>query len=147
MGGGKPGNTVITLTVDTEGLIADPNNVNNYVVFTDNQSDPAENPGHPETYVSTVNKGATCEWQGVPKQGTDLINITGVFKKASGGKDILKTPIPPGLQENPNKPSRKVLKAKVNGKYLPGNEEYTVNFTINDGPIIFPVDPKIKMNA
>ncbi len=146
MGGGKPGNTVITLTVDTEGLIADPNNVNNYVVFTDNQSDPAENPGHPDAYVSTVNKGATCEWQGVPKQGTNLINITGVFKKVSGGNDILKTPIPPGLQENPNKPSRKVLKAKVNGAYLTGYKKYTINFTINDGAIIYPVDPKIQMN-
>ncbi|WP_299122983.1 hypothetical protein [uncultured Winogradskyella sp.] len=145
MGGGKPADTVITLTVDTEGLMADPNNVNNYVVLTDNQSDPAENPGHPETYVSTVNKGATCEWQGVPKQGTDKIDITGVFKKASGGNDILKTPIPPGLAD-PQKGGRKVLKAKVNGKYLPGNEEYTVNFTINDGPVIYPVDPRIKMN-
>lgn len=140
-GNGKPTNTIITLTVNTDGITT--SNVNDHVVFTDNQSDPAENPGHPETYVSTVNKGATCEWQGVAVNGRDEINIATVVKKAAGGNDILKTPIPPGLQ-NPKGGNK--LTARVNGAYLSGNEKYTVSFTINDDSTVYPVDPSLRMN-
>jgi len=148
--GGKPGNTVITLTVTTEGLTTDPTNINNHVKFTDNQSDPAENPGHPDTYVSTVNvstaqKPITCQWQGVAANGTDEINIISVVKKSPSGKDILKTPIPPGLQD-PRKGRGKLLTAKIRGNYIDGTEPYTVSFTINDNSTVYPVDPKIKMN-
>lgn len=140
---GKPADTIITLTVTTDGITTDPTNINNHVVFTDNQSDPAENPGHPDTYVSTVNKGRSCEWQGVAANGTDEINIASVVKKSPSGKDILNTPIPPGLQ-NPNGGNK--LTARVRGNYISGNEPYTVSFTINDNPTLYPVDPKIKMN-
>ncbi|TPV33429.1 hypothetical protein FJ651_10100 [Paucihalobacter ruber] len=141
--GGKPANTIITLTVTTEGLTTDPDNINNHVVFSDNQSDPLENPGHPETYVSTVNKGATCEWQGVAANGRDIINILSVVKKNPDGIDILNTPIPPGIQDP--KGGGKKLTATVRGNAINGDEPYTVNFSINDSPIIYPVDPKIRM--
>ena len=141
---GKPANTIITLTVTTEGITTVPTNINNHVVFTDNQSDLAENPGHPDTYVSTVNKGQPCEWQGVAANGTDKINIISVVKKNPSGKDILNTPIPPGL-ENP-KGGGKILTARVRGNYIDGDEPYTVSFTINDDPTVYPVDPKITMN-
>ena len=149
--GGQTANTIITLTVDTQGLTTDPSNINNHVVFTDNQSDPKENPGHPETYVSTVNmstdkKPVTCQWQGVPKQGTDEINIISVVKKTPNGKDILKTPIPPGLQD-PRKGQGKTLTAKIRSSYIDGDEPYTVSFTINNSPTVYPVDPRIKMKA
>ncbi|MCA0132757.1 hypothetical protein [Winogradskyella alexanderae] len=145
MGGGKPANTVITLTVDTDKLVSDPENVNKYVVFTDNQSDPAENPGHPETYVSTVNKGATCEWQGVAKNGRDVINIDTITKKSTNGKDLLNTPIPPGLQ-GPKGGGKKIT-ARVRANYLDGDEPYTVAFNIGENPFVYFVDPRIKMNT
>mgnify|MGYP006175355899 FL=1 len=145
MGGGKPGNTVITLTVDTDALRTNPGNINNLVVFTDNQSDPDENPGHPEAYVSTVNKGSTCQWQGVAKNNTDIINILSIVKKDAGGSDILNTPIPPGLQ-GPNG-SGKTITAVVAGNAVTGEELYTVTFSINSDPTVYTVDPKLQMNA
>jgi len=145
MGGGKPGNTVITLTVDTVGLIANPGNINNLVDFTDNQSDPAESPGHPEAYLSTVNKGSTCQWQGVPKNTKDIINILSVIKKDVGGSDILNPPIPPGLQGSGS--GGKTVTAIVAGKAVTGYELYTVTFSINSDPTVYTVDPKLQMNA
>lgn len=144
MGGGKPGNTVITLSVDTVGLIANPGNINNLVVFSDNQSDPAENPGHPEAYLSTVNKGSTCQWQGVATNTTDIINILSIIKKDAGGSDILNIPIPPGLQ-GPNG-GAKTITAVVTGSAVTGDELYTVSFSINSDPTVYKVDPKISMN-
>lgn len=144
MGGGKPGNTVITLTVDTVGLIANPGNINNLVVFTDNQSDPAENPGHPEAYLSTVNKSSTCQWQGVAANSKDIINILSIIKKDAGGSDILNTPIPPGLQGPSG--GGKTITAIVAGKAVTGVELYTVSFSINSDPTVYTVDPKISMN-
>lgn len=145
MGGGKPGNTVITLSVDTVGLIANPGNINNLVVFSDNQSDPAENPGHPEAYLSTVNKGSTCQWQGVATNTTDIINIMSIIKKDSGGSDILNTPIPPGLQ-GPNG-GGKTITAVVTGSAVTGDELYTVSFSINSDTTVYTVDPRLQMNA
>lgn len=145
MGGGKPGNTVITLTVDTEGLIANPDNINNLVVFDDNQSDPKENPGHPETYLSKVNKGSICQWQGAAKNTKDIINIFSVSKKDEGGSDILTTPIPPGLKGGPN--GGTTITATVVGNAVTGEELYTVTFYIgSDIDTVYTVDPKISMN-
>lgn len=145
MGGGKPGNTVITLGVDTVGLIANPGNINNLVVFSDNQSDPDENPGHPEAYLSTVNKGSTCQWQGVATNTTDIINILSIIKKDAGGNDILNTPIPPGLQSSGS--GGKTVTAIVRGNFINGDELYTVSFSINSDPTVYTVDPRLQMNA
>jgi hypothetical protein len=144
MGGGKPGNTVITLTVDVDALRTNPGNINNLVVFSDNQSDPAENPGHPEAYVSTVNKSSTCQWQGAAKNTTDIINILSIIKKDPSGNDILNTPIPPGLQGSGS--GGKTITAIVRGNFINGDEPYTVSFSINSDPTVYSVDPKLQMN-
>ena len=141
--GGKPGNTVITLTVTTAGLTTDQTNINNHVVFTDNQSDPKENPGHPDTYLSTINKGKICQWRGVSNPAGDKINIIKVTKKDDGGNNLLMLPIPAGVGDDG---SAKILTAQISEKALTGDELYTVTFTINDDPTEYPVDPKIRMN-
>lgn len=141
MGGGKPGNTVITLTVDTDALISDPSNIKNCVVFSDNQSDPAENPGHPETYVSTVIKGSSCTWQGVAKNGRDTINITDVAKKSvDGGADILEEIALGDPFDDPK------VTAKVKNKDITGPESYNVTFMINKNESqVYTIDPRLKM--
>ncbi|TCK69316.1 hypothetical protein DFQ05_0837 [Winogradskyella wandonensis] len=143
MGGGKPGNTVITLTVDTDNIQPNEQSIKDNVVFTDNQSDPAENPGHPEIYVSTVIKGSTCTWQGASKNGRDTINITVVAKKSlDGGADILEEIT---LGDPINEP--KVI-AKVKNKDIKGPESYFVTFIINkNASQPYTVDPKLQMKG
>ena len=63
--------TLVTLTVDTATI--NQNNKNSKVDFTDNQGDPAENPGQPNNYVSSVNKGARITWSATSKNDTDRV--------------------------------------------------------------------------
>ncbi|WP_179007033.1 hypothetical protein [Winogradskyella forsetii] len=141
MGGGKPGNTVITLTVDTENIKPNEQSIKDNVVFTDNQSDPAENPGHPDAYVSTVIKGSSCTWQGVAKNGRDTINITDVAKKpVGGGADILEEIALGDPFDDPK------VTAKVKNKAITGPESYNVTFMINKNESqVYTIDPKLKM--
>ncbi|WP_370391241.1 hypothetical protein [uncultured Winogradskyella sp.] len=141
MGGGKPGNTVITLTVDTENIQNNEQSIKDNVVFSDNQSDPAENPGHPETYVSTVIKGSTCTWQGAAKNKRDKVNITLVAKKpVGGGADILEE-ITLGDPINDPKVTATVKNADINDP-----ESYNVSFIINDNTNqVYTVDPKLQI--
>lgn len=141
MGGGKPGNTVITLTVDTENIKPNTASINENVVFSDNQSDPAENPGHPETYVSSVIKGSTCTWQGVAKNGRDTINITDVAKKpVGGGADILSEITLGDPIKDPN------VTSTVKNSDINGTESYNVSFIINKNDSqVYTVDPRLKM--
>lgn len=136
---GKPTNTTVTLTVETNGITQ--GNKNDHVTFTDDQGDPGENKGHPDLYVSTVNKGARITFKGVPKSGSDTINITSVVKKPTSTNDILVQPIA-GATNNPNGGDE--LTAVVAGRQITGNEYYTVSFNINGGPE-FPIDPQLKM--
>lgn len=140
--GGKPTNTIITLEVDTDALIANPSDINNCVVFSDNQSDPAETPGRPDLYVSTVNQGATCTWQGVAKNKRDKINITVVAKKTKGGgADILEEITLGDPINDPN------VVAKVKNAKISGEECYNVTFIINKNTSqSFKVDPRLKIN-
>jgi hypothetical protein len=139
----KPHKTVITLTVDTENLIADPANKNKYVTFSDNQGDAAETPGDPGDYESTVIKGLTCEWQGVAVNNRDKVNITDVSKKAEGGgADILEEI---ALGDPFDEP--KVI-AKIKNKDIDGFEYYNVTFMINKNEsLVYTIDPRIKMKA
>ncbi len=139
-GNGKPTDTVVTLTVNTTGITE--TNRNDMVTFSDNQSDPAENPGHPETYLSTVNKGAKITWVGASVNGTDVINITSVVKKQNGGADILKS-IGGPLKGSDGKDT---VTAVVTGQPQTGEETYTVSFNINGGTTVYPMDPRLKMN-
>lgn len=137
----KPHKTVITLTVDTENLIADPANKNKYVTFSDNQGDAAETPGDPGDYESTVIKGLTCEWQGVAVNNRDKVNITDVSKKAEGGgADILEEI---ALGDPFDEP--KVI-AKIKNKDIDGFEYYNVTFMINKNEsLVYTIDPRLKM--
>ncbi len=141
--GKNPTPTVITLHVDTDKLISDPTNKNDYVVFTDNQSDPAETKGHPETYVSTVNKGLSCDWQGVADNKRDKVNITDVSKKAiGGGADILGEITLGDPFTDPK------VTASVKNKAIKGFEYYNVTFMINKNESqVYTIDPKLKMKG
>jgi hypothetical protein len=140
MGGGKP-STVITLTVDTENIQPNEESIKNNVVFSDNQSDPAENPGHPDTYVSTVFKGSTCTWQGASKNGRDTVNITVVAKKPNGGADILSEIT---LGDPINDPK---VTSTVKNEDIKGTESYYVTFIINkNASQPYTIDPRLKIN-
>lgn len=141
MGGGKPADTIITLTVDTDNIQNNEQSIKDNVVFSDNQSDPAENPGHPEKYVSTVNKGHKCTWQGAAKNKRDKVNITVVAKKpVDGGADILEEIT---LGDPINDP--KVI-ATVKNADIKEPECYNVSFIINDNKKqVYTVDPRLKI--
>jgi hypothetical protein len=137
----KPHKTVITLTVDTENLIADPANKNKYVTFSDNQGDAAETPGEPGDYESTVIKGLTCEWQGVAVNKRDTVNITDVSKKAEGGGEDILEEITLGDPFDEPK-----VTAKIKNKDIDGFEYYNVTFMINKNEsLVYTIDPRLKM--
>ncbi|WP_411895137.1 hypothetical protein [Winogradskyella sp. A2] len=140
--GGKPADTVITLTVDTDKIQPNKQSIIDNVVFTDNQGDPDETKGRPDLYVSTVNKGATCTWQGAAKNKRDTVNITEVSKKSEGGgADILAEITLGDPIADPN------VTSKVRSDAISGEECYNVTFIINKNPSpTYTVDPRIKMN-
>jgi len=138
----KPHNTVITLTVDVDNLIADPDNVDKYVEFSDNQGDAPETPGQPGNYESTVIKGLACEWQGVVKDNKPgQINITDVSKKAvGGGADILAEITLGDPFDDPK------VTASVKNEDITGYEYYNVTFMINKNEsLVYTIDPKLQM--
>lgn len=140
----NPPPTVITLTVDTDKLISDPAKKNDYVVFSDNQSDdPGETKGHPETYTSTVMKGLSCTWQGVSLNKRDKVNITDVSKKSEGGGADILEEIALG---DPFKDPK--VTAKVKNKDIVGPEYYNITFMINGNEsLVYTIDPILKMRA
>ncbi len=133
--------TVIILTVDTENIEPNKQSIIDNVVFTDNQGDPGETKGRPDLYVSTVDKGSTCTWQGVAKNGRDTINITVVAKKAvGGGADILSEITLGDPINDPN------VTSTVKNIDITGTESYNVSFIINKNDSqVYTVDPKLKM--
>lgn len=129
--------TSVILTVDTNTI--NQNNKNSKVDFTDNQGDPAENPGQPNNYVSSVNKGARITWSATSKNGTDTVNITDVSKKSvGGGSDIL---------QSIGAPTNGQITALVKNVQVTGYESYNITFNINgDTSNPFTIDPKLQMN-
>lgn len=141
--GRKPDKTVITLTVDTDKLISDPTNKKKYVTFSDNQGDDPETPGQPDKYVSTVNKGFSCEWQGVSVNKRDKVNITDVSKKSEGGGADILGEITLGDPFNDPK-----VTASVKDSDIKGFELYDVTFMINKNEsLVYTIDPKLKMRG
>ncbi len=139
----KPHKTIITLTVDTEKLIADPTNKDKYVTFSDNQGDAAETPGQPGDYESTVIKGLSCEWQGVSVNKRDKVNITIVSKKATGGGADILAEIALGDPFDDPK-----VTASVKNIDIKGFEYYNVTFMINKNESqVYTIDPKLKMKG
>jgi len=140
--------TVVTLTVDTKNISQ--SNKNSSVVFTDNRSDPAENPGDPKDYVSTVDLGKNITWSGVPDPNAsnpgDSVQVIFVLKKpgSSGGADILKQNYNPGTTIS----GITTVTANIKDKNQTGIESYYVIFTVNNdtgNPYI--IDPQIKMST
>ncbi len=76
---------IITVTVDTEKI--NKSNVNETIVFTDNLSDPLSFVGHPDKFVSFIEKGQTLVWQAVAKNGDAPVYIQNV--KQDGGSKII----------------------------------------------------------
>lgn len=131
--------TYILLTIDTKTI--NQNNIDSKVVFSDDRSDPAENPGDPASFSSVVNKNMKVYWSGVAKDTTsgDVVNILGVYRKPNGGAEILES-----IGKDPNKNG--VVVGKVKNKTVSGFEYYSVEFEINqDTLMVFLVDPKLKM--
>ncbi|WP_411767578.1 hypothetical protein [Winogradskyella sp. A3E31] len=132
----NPTNTVVTLLVNTATI--NQNNKNSKVTFSDNQGDPAENPGNPNVYYSSVNVGAQISWIGQSENGTDTVQITSVSQKTTdGGSDILQS------IGNPNNGQVTAIARSV---YVSGDENYNVSFTINNNTSNpYTIDPKIRM--
>ncbi|TVZ27633.1 hypothetical protein JM83_2683 [Gillisia sp. Hel_I_86] len=131
--------THILLTIDTENI--DEGNLNATIVFSDDRSDPSENPGNPEKFTSVVDKNMKIYWSGIPKDenSTDVIYILEVIRKQQGGAEILKKTF-----KDPNKDG--VVVGKVKNKKVEGFEYYSVKFSINGTTVrTFEVDPKLKM--
>lgn len=134
--------TQVTLTVDT--LNINQSNRNDCVTFSDNRNDPAEHPGHPKDYVSTVDKGKNITWSGTPDPKSSLpadsVQIIYVLKKpgTSGGADILQNDYNPG--------DGVTVQANIKDKDQTTNESYYIVFTVNnltENPYI--IDPQLKM--
>lgn len=140
----NPNNTEVYLTVDTAHITEA--NKNDKVTFTDNQTDPAdpdpaETPGSPSTYVSSVKRGSQISWSAVAENGTTIVSITSVTKKADSPVDI--------LQEIGN-PNDGVVTAVVNGSPpvpATAEETYSVSFSFTgtNGLESFTIDPRLKM--
>ena len=131
--------THILLTIDTRTI--NQNNINTKVVFSDDRSDPSQNPGDPESFTSRVDKNMKVYWSGVAKDTSsrDEVNILGVYRKPDGGAEILES-----LGKDPNKDG--VIVGKVKNKNVTGFEYYSVEFEINKDTLqVYLVDPKLTM--
>ncbi len=131
--------THILLTIDTKTI--NQNNISAKVVFSDDRSDPIQNPGDPASFTSVVNKNMKVYWSGVAKDTTsgDEVAVLGIYRKPDGGAEILES-----LAKDPNKNG--VVVGKVKNKNITGFEYYSVEFRINEDTLrTFLVDPKLKM--
>lgn len=138
--GNKPVNSTVTLTVDTVNITEATKNAN--VTFSDDQGDPAEIPGQPGQYESTVNRNAQIIWTGRAANGTDTVCITDVSKKAvGGGSDILVAPI--------GRPVSCQVTGRVVNAQIAGDEFYTISFNVIRAGVTtgYSIDPKIRMNT
>lgn len=137
----NPRNTNVLLSVNTQSI--NQQNKKNMVVFSDDRSDPAENPGHPETYVSTVNRNMRVSWSGLTSSpnSTDTVSITDVSKKTNGGgSDILQDT----SFGDPNGDG--IVTGQVKDEDVTGDENYNITFIINGNTTDpFTIDPKLQM--
>ncbi len=128
-------NTEITMLVDTKNI--QPNNVDQHVRFKDNRKNP--HPSPPENFTSLVNPKFDVLWNAVADNGAqDTIQITQIGQKVkNGGVDLLKGP--------PQTNGANGALGKVKDQYVEGQENYFVNFKINDTGPEYHVDPKLVM--
>lgn len=146
--------TDVTITVDTGAV--NQNNKNSKITFSDNRSDPAENPGDPTNYVSTVSSKKKITFTAVVKDtGTypdDSVAVKLVSKKTTGGGEaILKK------DSYSDKDGNGVVVGQVRDDKISGTEQYTVKVEVTtnrgngDGHVIstntYDIDPKLEMNT
>lgn len=132
--------TNVLLTIDTKTI--NENNVDSKVVFSDDRSDPATNPGNPESFTSIVDKNMKVYWSGVPQDSdsNETIDIIAIYRKPEGGAEILESTF-----RDPNRDG--IVIGKVKNRNVSGLEYYSVVFRINgETPRTFVVDPKLQMN-
>lgn len=139
--GGRPvKDTVIYVTVDTKNISE--GDVDQHVEFSDDRNDPEQEPGKPQDYVSTINPGKKVYWRGVakdPKSG-DTIEITEVETKNTDGEWKLLVSV------GPEQGNSKAREGRIKGKFIKGQESYSVKFRINEGSgNEYMVDPKLQM--
>ena len=135
----KKKDTHVHLTIDTRSI--NENNKNSMVIFSDDRSNPSENPGDPEQYVSLVDKNMKIYWSGQPADASSdkTIDILEVYRKPEGGAEILEKTF-----RDPNKDG--IVIGKVKNKNVTGFENYNIVFRINGDTIqTFTIDPKLKM--
>ena len=131
--------TNVVLTVDTENITEE--NKNDYVVFSDDRSDPSENSGTPSEHVAYVDKNMKIYWSGVAKDpsGGATVDILEVHRKPEGGAEILEA-----VFRDPNKDG--IVIGKIKNKKVSGLESYNIVIRVNgESPKTFVIDPKLKM--
>jgi hypothetical protein len=132
--------TYVLLTIDTK--IINETNMDSTIVFSDDRSDPARNPGNPKEFTSIVDKNMKIYWSGIAKDPNSnaVIKIIEIIRKQDGGAEILKKTF-----KDPNKDG--IVVGKIKNKKVEGFEYYSVKFSITQGDLIteFEVDPKLQM--
>lgn len=132
--------TNILLTVDTENITEETKN--EFVVISDDRSDPSENSGSPSEHVALVDKNMKIYWSAQalnPETGT-TVDVLGIFRKTDGGAEILD-----GVFRDPNKDG--IVMGKIKNKNVEGLEYYNIMIRVNEEtPRTFVIDPKIQMS-
>lgn len=136
----KGKDTEIWLTVDTSRI--NESNKENSVLFSDDRSDPSDNPGDPKKFISVVDRNHKVVWKGKPADdlSAETIDILEVTRKRNGGGAEILESISKSREKNG------VVIGKVKDKDITGMEAYDVKFQIN-GDTIFTVDPKLRMSV
>ncbi len=116
----NPKDTNVTITVRTDSITEA--NKNTSVVFSDDVGDPAETPGDPRDYVSTVWKNKKITWTSLARNDGNVVTISGVAK--DGGSEIMDD-LTTGDNDN-------VYQAKIKNdpKISPGTQE-SYSITLN----------------
>ena len=129
-------NTTVTATVNTATITEA--NKNTTTTFSDDRGDGAEDPGHPETFTSSVDKDKNIYWTGAADNGTTEVAITGIAVKS--GSDIMKN-----IKQDPNNSLNWQAKIKKDAT-IGTTQSYSITFKINnDASKVFTIDPKIKV--
>jgi hypothetical protein len=136
----NPKDTHVLLTVDTENITEETKN--DFVVISDNRSDPSGSSGFPSEHIALVDKNMKIYWSAValnPQSGT-TVDVLGIFRKAEGGSEILD-----GVFLDPNKDG--IVMGKIKNKKVDGLEYYDILIRINEeSPRTFVIDPKLQMS-
>lgn len=142
--------TIVVLTVDVKNINI--GNINENIVFSDTRND-IETAGDPSDFKTKVDSGKNITWCAIVKPSDDSADyrvcVSSVSKKAvGGGVDILKH----GDYGDNNNDG--IVVGSVRNNKITGDENYNITIKtwkyVNQewtGPVEYPVDPKLSMNA